>query len=200
MQFALRHWSNFGAIVAGAALILLLCGSPGMGFLQRVLLANFIIQLIQQCEQHGWFGRELAMKDMVLPSSVDAPLNPKSTIIFNLLVAYGLYLAPVVFPDVIWLGLASMLFGFMRFVVPVATNRKLLAIYPHRRTALVLGQVSIGLVYLYYIHANHLVTAWNWAFAFLFMLGWQYVALVRVVCGWLTDQSSPYPFSDDWNA
>src|SRR4051794_31185660 len=97
MQFALRHGFNFGAIITGAALIVLLCESSGMGFLQRVLLTNFIIQLIQQYEEHGWFGRELAMKELVLQSSVDSPLNPKSAIIFNLFVAYGLYLAPVFF-------------------------------------------------------------------------------------------------------
>lgn len=200
MKYALRHWFTFGAVVAAAALLLLLCGPSSMGPLQRMLLGNFIIQLMLQYEEYGWFGRELVVEDMVLRSSAELPPPPQPAIIFNLSVAYGFYLAPVLFPDVIWLGLAPVLFGFMRFAIPIAMKRKLRAVYPLGRTVLMLGHVSIGVLYLYYIHANHLATIWDWALAVLCALGWQYAAFVRVICEWLTDKNSPYPFSDDWNA
>jgi hypothetical protein len=200
MQSVLRHWFNLGVVVAGVAFIFLLYEWSGMGFLQRVLLANFIIQLIQQYEEYGWFGREQAMKDMVLRSSADSPLIAKSTVLFNLFAAYVFYLGPVFFPDVIWLGLAPVLFGFTRFVIRVMTSGKLSAIHPRGQAALVYGHVPIGVLYLYYIHAHHLVSVWDWTFALSYMLGCQYIALVRVICEWLTDKNSPYPFSDDWNA
>jgi hypothetical protein len=200
MQLVLRHWFNFGAIIAGAALIFLLYGWSGMGALQRMLLASFIVQLIQQYEEYGWTGRELARKEMVLQLSADLPLDPKPTVIFNLFAAYGFYLVPVFFPDVIWVGLAPMLFGFTRLAIRVAISGKLWPVSPRGQTALLFGHIPIGILYLYYIHAHHLVSAWDWTFAILYMLAWQYVALVRLICSWLADRNSPYPFSDDWNA
>jgi hypothetical protein len=158
MQFAMRHWFNFGA----AALVFLLCGSSGMGFLQRVLLVNFIIQLILQYEEYGRFGRELAMKDMVFQSSAESP-HYRDLGSYSICLLHTDSILHLSFlPDAIWLGLAPVLFGFMRFAIPVARNHKLWAIYPRRRAVLVFGHVSIGVVYLYHIHAHHLVTMWDW--------------------------------------
>jgi hypothetical protein len=58
------------------------------------------------------------------------PLNQNSAIVVNMLAASGFYLVTVFFPNVIWLGLALVLFGLLQFVVHgVVTNVKVRSVY-----------------------------------------------------------------------
>nr|WP_248736158.1 HXXEE domain-containing protein [Neobacillus rhizosphaerae] len=59
-----------------------------------------------------------------------------------------MYLVPVFLPDVIWLGLAPMLFGMMQFVVHgIMTPKKLGQFYNPGLAAVVLGHIPLGIYY-----------------------------------------------------
>jgi len=201
MQFVRRHWYNIGAVVALAALTCLFYEWSAIGVLQRLLLLNFIALLLHQYEEYGWPGGEPAIMNIVIQPSEKPdryPLNQNSAMAINLLAAYGFYLIPIFFPDVLWLGLAPVLFGIAQFAIHgVVTNWKLRSIYNPGLAAVMLGHIPIGIVYIYYIHANNLVTGRDWVLAILYMFAFQYVCLVKMTYTWLADKNSPYPFADD---
>ncbi len=200
MSFFRRHWYDVGAVVVIGAIVWLVIGWQDMGALQRLLLLNFITLLVHQYEEYGWPGGEPAIMNQVLQASHAPdryPLNQNSAMVINVLAAYGFYLLPVFFPNVIWLGLAPVLFGILQFVVHgVVTNMKLKSIYNPGLAAVVLGHISIGIYYLYYIHANGLVSVWDWVFAVVYMLAFQLIFFVKMTYTWLADKNSPYVFAE----
>ena len=199
VQFMRRHWYSVGAVVAVGALIYLLYEWSMIGALQRLLLLNFIVLLLHQFEEYGWPGGFPAIMNMVLRQSAQPdryPLNQTSAMAINVLAAYGFYLIPVFFPNVIWLGLAPVLFGMAQFVIHgIVTNRKLRSIYNPGLAAVVFGHIPIGILYIYYICTHNMVGVEDWVFTVLYMFAFQYLGLLKMTFTWLADRSSPYPFA-----
>jgi hypothetical protein len=199
MPFIRRHWYDIGAIIAVGAVVWLVLGWQGMGVLQRLLLLNFIAILLHQYEEYGWPGGEPAIMNMVLQPS-DAPdrypLNQNSAMLVNVLITYGFYLVPVFFPKIIWLGLAPVLMGMLQFVVHgVVTNVKLKSIYNPGLAAVVFGHIPIGVFYIYFAHAQGLMSIWTWVAGIAFMVAVTYLTLPKMTYTWLADRDSPYAFA-----
>jgi hypothetical protein len=201
MSFFRRHWYEVGAVVAVGAVIWLILGWQDMSILQRLLVLNFVVLLIHQYEEYGWPGGEPAIMNMVLQPSAPPDrykLNQNSAMVVNVLAAYGFYLLPVFFPTVIWLGLPPVLFGMLQFVVHgIVTNVKLRSLYNPGLAAVVLGHIPIGVYYLYYVHAQGLVSVWDWVFGIAYMFAFQYFFLVKMTYVWLADPNSAYAFADE---
>jgi len=195
-----RNWYNIGLVVAIGTIIYFHFAWQNMSLLQRLLLLNFAALLLHQFEEYGWPGGEPAIMNMVLrPSSTPNryPLNQNSAMIINVVISYVIYFIPVFFPEVIWLGLAPVLLGLLQFIVHgIITNRKLRTFYNPGLGAVVLFHIPIGLAYIYYIQAHHLVSAWDWLFAIVYAFLIAFIFLNKMTYTWLADKNSRFVFAD----
>ena len=202
IKFLRRHWSAMGlfsAMVAGAYLIF---AWNEIVFLQKLLLFNFIAVLIHQFEEYSWPGGFPAVANMVLMRSAKPdryPLNQNSSMVANLIFAYGFYLLPVFFPNVIWLGLAPVLIGLTIQVIGhvIYVNIKLRSFYSPGVVATVFGHVPIGVIYINHIIANNLVNLGDWLLAVVYMTVSMFLIFYIIEQKLLGGKNSPYPFDQD---
>lgn len=202
LKFLRRHWSNIGlfsAMVAGAYLIF---AWNELAFLQRLLLLNFIAVLIHQFEEYSWPGGFPALANIVLMRSEKPeryPLNQNSSMVANVIFAYGFYLLPVFFPNVIWLGLAPVLIGLtMQFIGHVIyVNIRLRSFYSPGVAATVFGHIPIGVIYIHHILANNMVNLWGWLVAVVYMTVFMFLNFYIIEQKLLGGKNSPYPFDQD---
>ncbi|PFD34720.1 HXXEE domain-containing protein [Bacillus cereus] len=201
MNFLRRHWYNVGLFVAIVSIVYLIFVWGDMGVLQRLLFMNFIVLLLHQFEEYGFPGGEPAIMNIALqPSSTPNryPLNQNSAMITNVVIVYIMYLVPVFFSDVIWLGLAPMLFGMMQFMVHgIMTPKKLGQFYNPGLGAVVLGHIPLAIYYIYYIHSNGIVTGWDWIVGIIYMTLTAFIVVNKMTYSWLADENSPYPFAEE---
>ena len=91
------------------------------------------------------------------------PLNRMSCLCVNIFAAYPFYLLPVLFPNLIWLGLAQILFGMVGQLIVhgFVINRKLHSFYNPGLGAVVFLHVPIGVYYILYLYAHGLIQPWH---------------------------------------
>lgn len=190
MKTLCRHWYNIGAVIMVGAIIYLGMFWGELDILVRLQIMSFIAILFHQFEEYGLPGGEPAIMNIVLQNSDIPdryPLNQFSAMLTNVIITYTCYLIPVFFPNVIWLGLMPMLFGFSQFIVHgIVTNKKMKSIYNPGLGAVVFLHYPIGIYYIYYIVPNNLVTGLDWFIAIVYM-----IATAGVVVGVLTYKIMP---------
>ena len=111
-----RHWYNIGIFVALCALAALIVFWNRMSMLLRFNTISFIAMLVHQFEEYGFPGGEPMIMNRVLQGSNIPdryPLNQFSAMFTNVFFSYVIYVLPILFPNVIWLGIAPMLMGMM---------------------------------------------------------------------------------------
>lgn len=199
LRFFCRHWYTVGLAVALLALLALILHWGELSVLLRLNTVSFIAMLVHQFEEYGFPGGEPMIMNRVLQGS-DAPdrypLNQFSAMLTNVLFAYGIYLLPILFPQVIWLGIAPMLMGMMQFVVHgILTNRKMKSLYNPGLGAVVCLHIPVGIWYIAYITRNHLATAGTWALGILYT-----ILATALILGYLTyvalpDRNTPWVFA-----
>jgi hypothetical protein len=202
LKFLRRHWHDIGlfsAVVAGAYLIF---AWNEIVLLQKLLLLNFIAVLLHQFEEYSWPGGFPAVANMVLMRGEKPdryPLNQNSSMVANLIFAYGFYLFPVFFPTVIWLGLAPVLVGLtVQFIGHgIYVNIKLRSFYSPGVAATVFGHVPIGVIYIYHVVANGMVNLWGWLLAGAWMAVFLFLNFFIIEQKLLGNKNSPYPFDED---
>jgi len=202
IKFLRRHWSNIGlfsAMVAGAYLIF---AWNEIVLLQKLLLFNFIAVLIHQFEEYSWPGGFPALANILLMKSENPeryPLNQNSSMVANLIFAYGFYLPPVFFPNVIWLGLAPVLTGIIMQIYGhvLYMNIKLRTFYNPGVFAVIFGHIPIGVIYIYHILANNMTNLWDWLLAVVCMIAFFFLNFFLIELKLLGDKNSPYPFDQD---
>ena len=111
--------------------------------------------------------------------------------------AYVIYLLPILFPNVIWLGIAPMLMGMMQFMVHgILTNIKMKSLYNPGLGAVVFLHIPVGVTYIRFITANQLASNGTWALGILytfiatgFVLGYlTYIGLSDRNTKWVFDE------------
>ena len=195
-----RHWYNMGLVVAlAAAAVLAICWQD-MSILLRMNTISFIAMLIHQFEEYGFPGGEPMIMNLALQGSDIPdryPLNQFSAMFTNVFFAYVIYLLPVLFPNVILLGIAPMLMGMMQFMVHgIMTNLKMKSIYNPGLGAVVFLHIPVGVAYIRHITVNQLASSVTWAIGILYT-----VIATGFVLGYLTyiglsDRNTKWVFDD----
>lgn len=200
LKFICRHWYNIGAVVALVSLLTLVFQWEQMSWLLRFNMISFIAMLVHQFEEYGFPGGEPMIMNLALQGSDIPdryPLNQFSAMFTNVFFAYVTYLLPVIFPDVIWLGIAPMLMGMMQFMVHgIMTNIKMKSIYNPGLGAVVFLHIPVGISYIRYITVNQLASGTTWAIGIfytivstVFVLGYlTYIALSDRNTKWIFDE------------
>ena len=198
MKLICRHWYNIGLVVATGAIVYLIVFWGQLDMLVRLQLMSFAAILIHQFEEYGFPGGEPAIMNIVLQNSDIPdryPLNQFSAMAINVLAAYTCYLIPVFLPNVIWLGLMPMLFGFSQLMVHgVMTNKKMKSIYNPGVGAVVFLHYPIGIYYIYYIVSNGLVSGADWIIAFIYMFAVAGIAVNGLTYKVLPNKNTKYIF------
>lgn len=198
MNMVRKHWQDFGLLLGvGVSLYVLL--NWGMIWELRAIVGfSFVSILIHQFEEYRWPGTFGGLFNIAIFKSTRPdhyPLNPHSAMIINLLIAYIFYLLPVLFPTVIWLGLAPVFMGFFQIVWHgVFANLKIRSFYnPGLFTAIFL-HLPVGIWYITYITTHHLVSLSDWITGTVYFVIAVYLFIIQGNI-WLKNVQSPYSFT-----
>jgi len=158
--------------------------------------------MLHQFEEYAWPGGEPWIINEVMQPKGNRPdrypLNQNNAFFMNVVLAYPFYLIAVFFPDIVWLGLAPILFGILQFLVHgFTTNRKLKSFYNPGLAAVVFGHVPIGIWYLVEVYAKSMINLWDWVFAVALMALLIGGGMMGIGYGILADEDSPYPFAPE---
>lgn len=200
LKIICRHWYNIGLAVAVAAAALSAFFWKDMSVLLRLNTVSFIAILIHQFEEYGFPGGEPMIMNLALQGSDIPdryPLNQFSAMFTNVFFSYVIYLLPILFPNVICLGIAPMLMGLMQFIIHgVMTNIKMKSLYNPGLGAVVFLHIPVGVYYLHYITANGLASGGTWAIGIIYT-----IAATGFVLGFLTyiglsDRNTKWVFAE----
>ena len=198
MKWFCRHWSEVGLFSAGIALVLLLVMWGGMPVLQRINFVNFIGIMLHQFEEYCFPGGAPTFGNKYMRGGTDRyPLNQFSAMLVNVVIAYICYLLPVFLPEVIWLGLAPILFGcvFQVMLHLVVFLVKVHHFYNSGLAAVLCIHVPCGILYIRQAAAQGLLTGKTWTYALIYLI---VMIVFTVLCGQklLSRRDSPYPFDE----
>ena len=200
MNFIRRNWYYIGGVLFVVLVVVLTIIWNDISILRRLMLMSFMALLVHQFEEYAWPGGFPAIMniawqpDQGLPDR--CPLNRNSALFVNIGVAYPFYILPIIFPTLIWLGLAVVLFGMMQFVAHgIMVSRKLHTLYNPGLFAVVFLHWPIGIYYIWYVVVNSLVQWWMWPAAVLILAAVAFFGVNMPVNHWFKDSNSPYPFS-----
>jgi hypothetical protein len=201
MRFIRRHWYDTGPVFATIALAWLVVAGPTG--LQLIVLLNLIVLFFHQLEEYHFPGGFPWIMNEAIREAGSNPadrylLNQNNAAFINL-TAWVFYLLPVLFPRVIWLGLATILFGLVGQVIfhGIVANRKLKSWYNPGLAAVLLGHVPLGIWYIAEVTSKSLVHWWDWIFAVLCVGGFTGIIMQLIGFRLLSSKTSPYPFTPE---
>ncbi len=200
-NYYIKNWYYIGSLLFVALTFLVGFFGEAIDPLQKVLLLSYMALLVHQFEEYAIPGGFPAVFNIGWNKEKEAPdrypLNRKTAFVVNVLCAYPFYIIAIVFPGLIWLGLAQVLFGMAQlFIHGIFINIKMKSLYNPGLGAVVFLHWPIGIYYIWYIYANGLMQPWYWIAGFVLTL-LVAVLLVDLPVTKLKDKNSKYPFSTE---
>lgn len=202
MNFIRRNWYYIGGVLFVTLAAVLGIFWNDFSLLRRLMLISFMALLVHQFEEYALPGGFPAIMNIAWqPSGTKpdrCPLNRNGALFVNVFVAYPFYILPIIFPTLIWLGLAQVLFGMAQFGVHgILINKKMHSLYNPGLFAVVFLHWPIGIYYIWYIVVNSLVQWWMWPIAVVILGAVAFFGVNMPVNHWFKDENSPYPFSQE---
>lgn len=201
MSFMRKNWYYVGGV-----LFVVLSFSVGffgdlLNPLSKILTLSFMALLVHQFEEYAIPGGFPSVFNMALMSEKNVPdrypLNRQSCLTVNVFAAYTFYIVPILLPNLIWLGLAQILFGVAQLAIHgVVINRKLKAWYNPGLAVVVFLHIPIAIYYIRYVYDHGLMQTWYWLAAILLTLLSAFVVILLPV-QLLKDKNSAYRFSTE---
>ncbi len=201
MSFLRKNWYYVGGGLCVALAIALACLWSDIDPLRKILGISFMALLVHQFEEYAWPGGFPAVMNIAwMPAGEETadhfPLNRSNALLVNVFFAYPYYILPIIFPQLIWMGIGQVAFGVGQLVVHgFVINRKLRSVYNPGLFAVVVLHLPIAACYAWYVIANHLVAWWNWPISVAW-LAFGMICGVGLPVMRLSDKNSPYPFSE----
>ncbi len=201
MSFMRKHWYYVGGVLFVALAVALAIRWGDISILQRLLLMSFMVLLVHQFEEFAFPGGFPAVMNIAWQPRGNKPdrypLNRQTAFFVNVIFAYPGYIVPIVFPNLIWLGLPQVLFGMAQFGVHgISINKKMHSLYNPGLLTVLFLHWPIGIYYIWYVSVNGLVQWWMWPVAIVLLAAAAFLGLYMPVKHWFADEDSPYPFSE----
>ena len=199
MNLYRRNWYYIGGILF---VVLSFC----MGFfgqlvshIQLILIYSFMALLVHQFEEYGLPGGFPALFNVIMNGETQAPdrfpQNSNLAMVVNVPLAYSFYIAALLFPGAIWLGLATMFFGLSQILFHgIVINRSLKSFYNPGLAACIFLHGPIGIYYIWYVAANGLAGPWDYIGGILATILAAVVIVVLPVKAF-SSRNAKYPFS-----
>lgn len=198
MKWWNRHWYQAGLVPAVSALIVLIVNWGDVSVLARVGLINFTGIMVHQFEEYGFpGGTPYFMNKYMRGGDESYPLNQLSAMLVNVIIGYICYLLPIFFPNVMWLGMTTILFGCVFQVVMHlgVFGVKYHKIYNPGLGAVLCIHVPCGIYYIWFAVSNQLMTGRDWLFTVIYLVGMiAFTALVGQIL--FSSKDSKYPFDE----
>ncbi|OBY78186.1 hypothetical protein BBG47_17850 [Paenibacillus sp. KS1] len=198
MDVLRKYWQDLGMVVAVMVCIYLLVRGTAIPDITVMLWLSFVAILVHQFEEYRWPGYFGGLFNAVLFKSKhphNYPLNLHSAMIINLIIAYVFYLLPVLFPEVIWLGLAPMFMGFFQLIWHgIFANSKAGSLYNPGLFSVLVLHIPVGCWYVFHITTTGIVHTSDWIIGTVYFLAAVYVLIVKGNM-WLKNPNSPYRFT-----
>lgn len=123
-------------------------------------------------------------------------MNANQCFISNVFLTYPFYIAAIIWPNLIWLGLAQVMLGMIGQSIAhiIVENIRLKTVYNPGVATVVFLHIPIGIYYVWYVTTNHLAGTGDFVFGFLGMIGAILVLFVLPIA-LMRDRTSEYPFS-----
>jgi len=169
MRFFVRHWMDIGGVAVIPLVLWAVLGE--WSTIQVILILNFAALLVHQFEEYRFPGGEPWILNELGGNNdgpVDrGPTNHLTRIFINVVAAWPFYVVPILFPEVVWLGFAPILFGMgFQLVVHVFWNNiRLKSLYNPGVIAVLLGHVPLGIWYIVVVYQQNLIHWWDWVAA-----------------------------------
>lgn len=196
MNILRNHWYHFGILFfATLSFFMLFGGSKACSEIQIILCASLMALPIHQYEEYAFpGGGPLGINRAVYGEKTlyrHYPGNWNSIMIVNLS-AYIFYLLATVFPEALWLGIATMLFNLIQLLEHgIVINLKLKTWYTPGQATSVFLLAPISVYYFYFICSTSRVSASDWLYGML-MLIFMVICTVILPVQTLKKKDSPY--------
>lgn len=203
MDFYRKHWHDIGiglASVISICMTIFMMRSRKKRSRAQVLSAwNLVALLLHQFEEYrfpGYFPGQFNAGVLKSETPDHYPLNTQLAMIINTVLAYPVYVLPVLFPRKVWLGLAPVLIGFGQVLIHgiVFPLRARARYGPGFITALCL-HLPIGIAYIRQITHEQPVKPIDWVKGGISCIGVAVGGIVAPIL-LLRDKESPYRFTE----
>jgi len=200
MRWYVYNWPNLSAVVLVAlSFVMGLWGHDRVDTLTLILIYSFMALLAHQCEEFLVPGGVPAFLNVMYGGKKDYdryPINAANGALINI-AGFVFYLGAIVFPHAIWLGVATMFFGFVEVLVHgVPMNIKSKGWYnPGLATAIFLF-LPIGIYYIVYVTQHDLISGGDWLWGALALVVAAALGLGIPLVG-LKNRNSKYAFTSE---
>ena len=212
MKFLCRHWYNIGIVLAAIEVILLAVFWNKLDVLVCINILSLIAVQLHQFEEYGFPGGapymgnkkicdgnmpKIAYRVLFTEQGTPDryPLNQLSAMITNCIATYGFYLLPIIFPNIIWLGLAPMFFCFIQLLMHGGGGIVLMKkLYNPGLIAVVFGHIPLGIWYICHICSNNLAQPIDWILGGIYTLLFFVLIIGVLTYKVLINKDSKYPF------
>ena len=200
MNFYRHNWYFIGAVLFVALSFFMGFWGSLFSRIQVILIYSFMALLVHQFEEYAYPGGFPAIFNIAVLGEKKVPerypLNANQCLITNVFLAYPFYIAAIFLPNMIWLGLAQVLFGMFQLIVHgIVINVRLKSLYNPGLAAVVFLHWPIGIYYIWYVTTNHLASTGDFVIGFIVTI---IAAIVTVILPLRLSASkeSKYPFSE----
>ena len=201
MRFIFRHWYTIGLGVGALSLILLILHWESMIFEQKIYAVFFIGMCLHQFEEFGkpggfpYFMNAINHKS---DSPANYPLNQATAFLINVIVGYPMYIIPIFFPQLKWLGMAGVTFAVVQAAQhSIVFNRTAGTRYnPGMITALFIF-LPVGIYYYIVVFSHGWATPVDFILGFIFDMALAMIVFKQGVYKVLAKKDSPYAFTQE---
>ncbi len=167
MNFYRHNWYYVGGVLF--VILSFVTGFFGqrVSHIELILIYSFMALLVHQFEEYGVPGGFPALFNVIMNGETKAPdrfpQNSNLAMVVNVPLAYSFYIAGILFPGTIWLGLATMFFGLSQILFHgILVNRSLKSFYNPGLAACVFLHGPISIYYIWYVATNGLAGPWDY--------------------------------------
>lgn len=201
LEFYRHNWYYIGAFLFFALSFFMgFWGSNNLSRIQVILTFSFMAMLVHQFEEYAYPGGFPRISNGAVFGGKNYsdryPLNANQCMISNVFLTYPFYVLAILFPNIIWLGLASVGLGiFQIFGHGIATPIRLRSLYNPGLATTVLLFFPIGIYYIWYVTTDHLANTGDFVFG---IIGTAMAAVVLFLLPimLLRSKESKYPFTE----
>jgi hypothetical protein len=196
-----RNWYYVGAVLfAALAFWMIFWGSGSVDRQSAILIASLMALFCHQFEEYRLPGGASIIINIATYGEKKHydryPGNTLSIVIVNT-VAWFVYAAAILFPQAIWLGLATMFFGFFQVLGHgVQMNIRTRGWYNPGLVTAVLLHLPIGICYIVHITQHGLGSGWDYLWGALGLVAIFALTVIAPVQG-LKDRSTRWVISEE---
>lgn len=200
MSYYRMNWYYIGGVLFAILAFVMGFWGDHVDQLRTIMIYSFMALLAHQFEEYAYPGGFPPIFNIAVFGEKEHPerypLNTNQVLVTNVVLAYPIYLAGILWAHTIWLGIGVVVFSMLQLLVHgIVINIRFKSVYnPGLATTLGLF-IPIGIYYLWYVARHDLATVADVLIGLAFAVVCA-VITVPLPIRFMRDKDSPYAFSD----